>query len=627
LSFILDTFNDQRRGCMFFVNPFGIQGDALDSSGMGGGDPSWDTIWDSEGRITNDGYVVEAAVPFSSLRFQRTEGEQVWGIGFGRKYSRDFDYRMALMPRDRDETCYLCQVAKFRGFKGVSPGRNIELDPTVSAYTTQDRPSFPEGDFEEADSSVDAGLTARWGITPNLVLSGTVNPDFSQVEADAFQLDANEQFALYYEEKRPFFLEGMEHFQMRLNPVYTRTIAAPSWGLKLTGKEGAHALGAFVVQDDLNNLVIPGLHGSASASLDQRVTNAAVRYRVDVASASTAGVVLAARGGDSYSNLVGGLDADLRVTPSDRLGLQILASQTEYPSSLSAEHDQPDGAFDGATYDAEFSHDSAALSWWVAHRRIDEGFRSDMGYRPRSGFSQTRGGWAYTLRAEAGSWYTNLGTGFGYVHNEALDGEPLESFLDYWANYSGPLRSGVDVYGMLGSERYDGADYDINRVSVSLGLWPGGSTYVGVNSAFGKAIDYTNGRDADRLYMEPTVLFTLVRRLDVVLSHEFERLEVDDGRLYTANISYLRAAYQFTRRAFLRAILQHEDNNYNADLYSDGRDSRERRFASQLLFSYKLNPQTVLYLGYSDSHRNAAGVELRQRERTLFAKIGYAFVL
>ncbi|MBN2565991.1 MAG: carbohydrate binding family 9 domain-containing protein, partial [Candidatus Eisenbacteria bacterium] len=129
LSFILDTFNDHRRGYMFFVNPFGIQGDALDSSGMGGGDPVWDTIWDSEGCITEFGYAVEVSVPFSSLRFQRSQGKQVWGIGLGRKYSRDFDYRMALMPRDRDETCYLCQVAKFSGFEGVTPGRNIEFDP------------------------------------------------------------------------------------------------------------------------------------------------------------------------------------------------------------------------------------------------------------------------------------------------------------------------------------------------------------------------------------------------------------------------------------------------------------------------------------------------------------------
>ena len=297
MSFILDTFNDQRRGYMFFVNPYGIQGDALDAYGMGGGDPAWDAIWDSNGRITNEGFVTEAAVPFSSLRFQRTDGKQTWGIGVGRRYSRDFDYRMSLTPSDRDETCYLCQVAKFRGFESATPGMNVEIDPTVSVVSSQFRDEFPTGDFTDPHTEDEYGVTARWGITPNLVLSGTANPDFSQVEADAFQLEANTRYALYYEEKRPFFLEGMEHFKMQLNPVYTRTIADPSWGLKMTGEEGSNALGVFVARDEVTNLIVPSSQGSWSTQLDQPVTDAAIRYRMDLASASTAGLVVTARRG------------------------------------------------------------------------------------------------------------------------------------------------------------------------------------------------------------------------------------------------------------------------------------------------------------------------------------------
>jgi hypothetical protein len=497
----------------------------------------------------------------------------------------------------------------------------------LSAVATQLREDFPSGGLTEPDPAYELGATARWGITPNLVLSGAANPDFSQVEADAFQLEANTQFALYYEEKRPFFLEGMEHFQMRLDPVYTRTIADPRWGLKLTGKEGSNALGAFVVSDEITNLVIPGSQWSRSASLDQRVTDAAVRYRMDLVSASTAGFVVTARNGDEYSNLVGGVDGSLRLTPSDRLGFQVLTSQTDYPDGFAADLEQPTETFDGSAYDVEFSHDSRAFDWWAAYRQIDDGFRSDMGYRPRSDFRQTRGGWSYAWRAEAGTWYTVVNSGFGYVHNELLDGEMLESFLDYWVNYAGPLRSSVDVYGTVGRETYEGSEYGDTRVSVSAGFWPGGSTYLGANTTLGDAVDYTNGRAADRIYVEPVIMTKLARRLDIVLSHEYERLEVDDGRLYTANISYFRTAYQFTKRAFLRAILQYEDYDYNTDLYTDGRESRERQFASQILFSYKLNPQTVLYLGYSDGHEGTGSADLVQSERTFFAKVGYALVL
>jgi hypothetical protein len=626
VSMILDTFNDQRRGYMFFCNPLGIQGDALDAYGRGAGDPAWDTIWESEGRVTDTGYVVEMAIPFSSLRFQRADGKQVWGIGLGRKYSRDFDYRMSHTPSDRDEVCYLCQVAKFRGFEGATPGRNIELDPTVSGFATQVRDDFPDGELGDAEGEVEPGLTARWGVTPNLVLSGAVNPDFSQVEADAFQLDVNTRFALYYEEKRPFFLEGMEHFNTPLNAVYTRTVADPMWGAKLTGKEGSNALGAFIVEDEVTNLTLPGSQGSRSVQLDERATGSVLRYRMDLASDSNIGLLLTNREGGDYHNRVGGVDGLLRLTPLSAVGFQVLGSRTQYEQAFSDSFDQPSGEFDGLAWDALYEYDSESLEFWLGYREIDDGFRSDMGYRPQADFRQARGGWNYVKRTEAGSWYTNLSGGLGYVHNEERDGDLLSRFFDGWLGYSGPLRSNIDVYWTAGKSRYGENEWDDSDVSVHAGFWPTGSTYLALSSSFGDAFDYGEEREADGLNLEPRVSFKLGQRLDVTLVHEYERLEIDEGRLYTANVSYARAAYQFTRRTFLRAILQYVDYDFNAELYSDGRDLY-RQFASQLLFSYKMNPQTVLYLGYSDNYLGDEETDITQSDRTFFAKIGYAWVL
>jgi hypothetical protein len=631
VSLIIDTFNDQRRSYMFFANPFGIQGDALDSHGYGAGDAAWDTIWDSDGRLTPEGWVVEMAIPFSSIRFQGTEGRQVWGIGAGRKYSRDVDYRYSLTPRDLNESCYLCQIAKARGFEGATPGRNIELDPTFSTSTTWRR---GEDGFDSGDTENDPGLTARWGVTPNLVISGTANPDFAQVEADAIQLEANEQFALFYEEKRPFFLEGMEHFRMMLNPVYTRTIADPNWGLKMTGKEGSNALGAFVVRDEITNILLPGSRRSGPALLDQPVTDAAVRYRMDLASASSAGFVLTARDGDGYRNLVGGGDAILRLTPSDRLEMQVLQSRTDYPDSFAVDKGLALDEFEGMAYDFEYNHSGETFDWWGAYRQIGDDFRADMGYRPRIGFRQMRGGWSYVRRAEAGHWYTQLNSGFGYVHNDELEGGKLENFFDFWMNYNGPMRSEFNVYGMIGRESWENENdefdkrfFDKRIIDANVGLWPTGTMLTRLGATFGDDVDRRNGRQATRLTLEPMVYLNLARRLNVVASHEYERLDISEGRLYTANITYLRTAYQFTRRMFLRAILQHVDYVYETEHYTEARDSRFRHFASQVLFSYKINPQTVLYLGYSDSHLGDDETDLEQQDRTFFAKIGYAWVL
>lgn len=626
VSMILDTFNDQRRGYMFFCNPLGIQGDALDAYGRGGGDPAWDTIWESEGRVTDSGFVVEIAIPFSSLRFQRADGKQVWGIGLGRKYSRDFDYRMAHTPRDRDEVCYLCQVAKFRGFEGATPGRNIELDPTVSGFATQTREDFPDGDLSDADGDAEPGLTARWGVTPNLVLSGAVNPDFSQVEADAFQLDVNTQFALYYEEKRPFFLEGMEHFNTLLNAVYTRTVADPIWGAKMTGKEGSNALGAFVVQDEVTNLILPGSQGSQSVQLDEDAVGSVLRYRMDLASDSNIGLLLTSREGGGYHNRVGGVDGLLRLTPLSAVAFQVLGSRTQYERAFADSFAQPTGEFDGLAWDALYEYDSENLEFWLGYREIEDGFRSDMGYRPQADYRQARGGWTYATRAEAGNWYTNLSGGFGYVHNEELDGDLLSRFFDGWLGYSGPLRSDINVYWTAGKRRYGESEWDDRDVWLHAGFWPTGSTYLHLSTSIGDAFDYAEEREADRLSLEPTVSFKLGQRLDVSLAHEYERLEIEEGWLYSANVSYARAAYQFTRRTFLRAILQYVDYDFNADLYSDDRDLY-RQIASQVLFSYKINPQTVLYLGYSDNYFGDEETDITQSDRTFFAKIGYAWVL
>ena len=123
--------------------------------------------------------------------------------------------------------------------------------------------------MEKVDSDAEVGLTARWGVTPNITIAAAINPDFSQVEADSVQLDINEQYALFFPETRPFFLEGADFFKTNVNLVHTRTIADPSGALKVTGKEGAHTFGLFSARDDVTNILIPGSQGSEAATFGE----------------------------------------------------------------------------------------------------------------------------------------------------------------------------------------------------------------------------------------------------------------------------------------------------------------------------------------------------------------------
>ena len=236
---VLDTFNDERRAFEFFVNPLGVQMDMFQDDVSGNEDESWDAIWDSAGKITASGFEVEIAIPWSSLRFPRAEGDQTWGFDALRFYPRTQRHRISSHPLDRNITCYLCQASKMTGFAGVTPGKNVEIAPTVTANRTDrreddllDRP-IREGSYE-----TELGLTAKWGITPSLTLNAAINPDFSQVEADAAQLDVNTQFALFFPEKRPFFLEGADFFRSPFEAVFTRNVANPGLGGQAHGQGG-----------------------------------------------------------------------------------------------------------------------------------------------------------------------------------------------------------------------------------------------------------------------------------------------------------------------------------------------------------------------------------------------------
>jgi len=238
VQFVLDTFNDQRRAYVFAASPLGVQWDAIASEVGGTGlsyDGSWDAIWSVRGRIDRDGYTLEFAVPFASLRFPRGGGEQTWGLHVTRSQPRSVVRQVSLRPIDRSNNCFLCQEAKIAGFEGVRTGLNLELDPTLTATRSDERAAFPDGPMLNGPVRGDLGITARLAPAPDLTLSAAVNPDFSQVEADTAQLKINTRFALYYPEKRPLFLEGADFFQTRLSTIYTRTVADPSWAAKLVG--------------------------------------------------------------------------------------------------------------------------------------------------------------------------------------------------------------------------------------------------------------------------------------------------------------------------------------------------------------------------------------------------------
>jgi hypothetical protein len=624
VAVVLDTFDDKRRSYDLFCNPLGVQSDFIEVSGGHGSE--WDTIWDSGGRINDQGYFVEMSVPFSSLRFQRKDGDQVWGFDAVRSYPRTVRHHIGTFPRDRSNNCYLCQSVKLVGFNGAKPGKNIEIDPTIAAHINHERENETEGPFIK-DERFDPGITARWGLTPNLTLSGTVNPDFSQVEADALQLDINEPFALYYSEKRPFFLEGSDFFDTRLNAVHTRTLRDPAWGLKLTGKEGANTIGAYFVRDTLTNLVFPGSQSSDSTSLSMDSNALVLRYRRDLGSKYTLGALFTNRQGDDYYNRVLGFDGDFRFTSKDRVTMQVLGSYSRYPENVVSEFGQPRGEFKDKALDIIYIHNTRDLDWYMGYRNIGRGFRADQGFIPRVGYRFFFGGGDYVWYAKPGTWWTRFVLEFDYDHLTDDNGDLLSRESSFTFSYGGPMETHSFINYKKKRDVYEGLGFDMDQFLIHHCMNPRRNMHISFNAAWGDRIDYANTRLGKRINLRPGMLIDLGRHWQFSLYHTYERMQVESERLYTANQSEMHLTYQFNKRTFLRTILQYVDYRYNTAMYTDEIDPVYRRLFTQFLFSYKINPQTVLFLGYTDNYYSYQAAGLPQVNRTVFLKIGYALVM
>lgn len=635
-----DTFNDERRAFEFFVNPFGVQMDMFMDDVNQNEDESWDAIWDSAGRVTDQGFVVEVAIPSSSLRFPSHGGVQTWGVDLLRFRPRRDRVRLAAQPQSRERNCYLCQISKLEGFAGLTPGRNLELLPTLTAHHTERRSSFPSGDFDDRDEDADPGLTVRWGITPNLIANAAINPDFSQVEADGAQLDINTQFALFFPEKRPFFLEGADFFSTGFNAVFTRNVADPDWGAKLTGKQGRHAVGAFVARDTLTNITLPGAEGSSSFSLPFSSTNAAVRYRLDVGEQSNVGLLATARQGDGYRSHLGGFDGRFQLYESGRVVFQALTSTTDDPREIDDATGRRDESRRDEAWRLTFAHASRSWNAYARYEDIGTDFRADLGFLPKTGVTIALAGGSHIWNADGDHWYSKMILGGDWDRTETQGGELLEEEVEAWWE----LNLAHESYAFLGGgerERsFQGQRFDEQFVNVYLEGKPHPDLYAWIEGNFGDDIDFANTtptfkRAGNKFILGPGIRYRLGRHWQLRASYLVNRLDVAGGELFDARLTQVRLVYQFDRRMQLRIISQHTDVTRNPGLYTFAVDRSSERLENQLLFSYKLNPQTVLYLGYSDFHRGfdrparedepATAIDLTQSDRTLFVKVGYAW--
>jgi len=628
----LDTYNNRRLSYELFVNPYGSQIDRIKNELTGSVNDAWDGMWQSYGKRTEHGYQVEMAVPYHTLNFADTNEEKTWAIEFIRLYPRDSRLRISHIPLDRDNDCWLCQIPEAKGFKQAKTGNNVMITPAVVASKHDTRDIYEKNDDWQNENDIDAGVDLRWGINANTLLNVTVNPDFSTVEADAGQLNVNKTYSLFYQEARPFFVENSDYFSSNFNLVYTRNIADPDYGAKLTGTNDNHTYGAFISHDTETNYIVPGNTGSSLKSLNEESHSGAFKYRYDFSDSLSLGVINTLRQSDSYKNTVTGVNSKYKLNDSNAVLAQVVHSNSDF--SLA----QPSELSDQAMK-LSYEHDSEYWSINAEHQRIGKDFRADLGYMPKADYQDEKLLVDRLFYGEENSiWQeAKLSGQWQIKHNE--NGELLEKSLASSFTIYGPKLSMFDIMfnyadkiGLRKNALDNSIDGNTDRfteklVTLFAYMQPTRYLYGELYFSFGEKIDYQNNRLADYQEYYANTRINPTSHLEIDFSFTYETLDADNGKVYDANLVELRVSYQFDVNSFLKLNVVYSDVDQNLANNVSAYSRINSDLSTQLIYSYKVNPQTVFFLGYSDnSYQDDDLTSLRRGERTLFTKVSYAWM-
>jgi hypothetical protein len=652
----LDTFLDRRRAFFFASNPLGVQQDGVRTEGaasagrMFGGtvDTSPDFVYESAGRLTEEGYVIELRIPFSSLRFPASDTMQ-WGLNIERKTQRT-GYVDTWPDIRRASASFLAQGGTLTGLHDLARGVVLEAQPVL---TVSARGARADGSFSRGDPQPELSLNLRAGFT-NYSLDATINPDFSQVEADAAQVTVNERFALFLTEKRPFFLEGIELFSTPNQLVYTRRIVEPVAGAKVTGKAGPINIALLTAVDEV-------------ASGDNALFNVA-RVRRDIGASSTAGLTLTDRSlpGAAPFNRVAAADTRIVFGGLYYAEAQLGSSWTRRPQDMSAGDTATSAPAVASAPIGKLELDRTGRSWGFNYQinAVGDDFETHAGFVNRTGVVTARAFNRLTWYGATGAALERVTVFFGpsrvWRYGRLRQGAPEGSefvnaalrmrgewevggragrdFVELdpqnYAHYRAVSAGGLRAYTPL--DGVSGPSFELNARTPVFQRF-NASASVGA----GRVTIFDEGAAGDSRTATAAIAARPHQAVRVGFSTTYRRIERQrDGSEFARTLlPRLRLEYQPNRAFFVRAIGEYAAERRAALLHAVTGEPLEvhGRLASarvsdglrlDLLASYQPTPGTIAFLGYGVSltdRDSFAFDDLRRDVDALFLKLAYRF--
>jgi hypothetical protein len=644
ITIYLDTFDDRRRAYFFTVNPLGIQEDGIRSEGgftaatlMGGTmDKNPDFVWQSRGQVTPGGYDIEIRIPFKSLRYAGG-GQQQWGLNVERMVQRT-GYHDTWTDTRRANASFLVQSGTLNGLHDMHRGIVTEIQPEAIAAADGFRDTTGAYVRNGVDPSM--GVNLRLGLSSSTTVSATYNPDYSQIESDVAQVTLNERFALYYPEKRPFFLENIESFNAPNRLIYTRQVAAPVWGGKVTGNAGRLSIAYLGAEDQIDG--------------PDAFFNVA-RLRADVATSSTVGLVLTDRRTSFSSNSVAAADARIVFGKlyyvAGQLGMSWSAAGG--PSTTAP------------LWDLEYDRTGRAWGFNYKVTGIGKDFIDEAGFIPRNNVVQARAFNRFSWYGAPGALVEQVRTTIGFNGVWQYSGlpadQPLEGNVDLGAMFT--LRGGWGITPDVsrGFIHFIPGSFDSVYVDYgdSIGVY---HPPVGVDDAYTIALSgstptwrmfdanaevafsrvpiFAEGSTGDAMNLSADLGVRPMPALRIDGSVSLVRINrASDGSEFAREIiPRLRLEYQVTRPLFVRVVGQYISER-QAALYSvdgfplivDGAPALAttgNTFGLEALISYSPVPGTIAFFGYAASMEtpNSFGFSsLQTQQDGFFVKLAYTF--
>ena len=596
MCFNLDSFNDQQALYSFYINPAGIQEDSRFSGGRE--DISIDVIWYSDGRIDDKGYTIEVRIPFKSIRFTNKNPVEM-GIVFERRISRQSE-QGTYPPLSPNRGMFFLTQTMPMVLYDIKHYTLFELLP---AATYSQSHSTDEGKLVSEGHKENFSLTTKYGITSDLILDGTYNPDFSQVEADAGQVDVNLRYELFYPEKRPFFLEGRENFgfsgSSTSDPfraiVHTRMIADPLVGVKLTGKIGQrNTIASIVALDELPDSEDEKKHYAQFAIL---------RFKRKLYEDSYIGGIYTGRDVENGYNRVVGIDGRSRINESSTLGYNIFGS-------FNKESDEP-SVKEGHSLGYNYVYATRKLNIRLGLQDISKNFHTETGYLTRTGIFLLRATMApkfYPRSRLIRRFDLTVSNSFirdKFYHLDEVSNSASLRFI-LWRN------SSISMSCNYSTEVYLAQTFDKSGLSVSGRSQFTKQFYLRLSYSHRKAIRYSadpyqgrrNNGSASIVYLPSDKL-----HINLSLTYTDFYRDSDSEKIYDYTIARGRMTYQMNRYLFFRGIFEY--NNYNKEMLTD------------FLASFTYIPGTVLHIGYGSIYNRISNDRFLEMKRGFFFKTSY----